>query len=415
MLSGKAVILRTAIYHSDQMAVLFVNEARAMSNTTHLEEYSLKPRGNFLLRFLGTLLVLCIITSTAEAFDPDDLKRLKETGLCKGCDLSKANLSGMNLQNAILADANLSNANLSGANLITATLTKAILRSANLTAADLFQTTLTNADLRHAKLINAELWLSEVTGARFADSDLTNALYSPASRPPNGYVERIKGLDTLRVRVDVITGELAVSGLFQLGKLLREAGLRDKERQITFSIERAKTRAALRRWREDILKAGENVLRLVFFEFPTQYDLAPGRALLFLIGLIFGMPFVYVWFIWRKTKGGIFLIWPDGRLVVMGWSVQVLTYNDVSKGRRASRLTEGWWKALGWSLYFSLLSSFSIGWRELNVGAWITKLQWTEYALRGRGWPRFFSGAQSLVSVYFLAIAALTYFTRVFQ
>ncbi len=49
------------------------------------------------------------------------------------------------------------------------------------------------------------------------------------------------------------------------------------------------------------------------------------------------------------------------------------------------------------------------------MGSWLTRLQFTEYDLRGRGWVRFVSGAQSLVSVSLLAIWALTYFGRPFQ
>jgi hypothetical protein len=68
--------------------------------------------------------------------------------------------------------------------------------------------------------------------------------------------------------------------------------------------------------------------------------------------------------------------------------------------------------ALG--LLFSLHSAFHIGWRELNVGNWISRLQLREYTLRGTGWVRVVSGVQSLFSVYLLALWALTYFGRPF-
>lgn len=49
------------------------------------------------------------------------------------------------------------------------------------------------------------------------------------------------------------------------------------------------------------------------------------------------------------------------------------------------------------------------------MGSWLTRFQFTDYDLRSRGWVRFVSGAQSLVSVSLLAIWALTYFGRPFQ
>ncbi len=56
------------------------------------------------------------------------------------------------------------------------------------------------------------------------------------------------------------------------------------------------------------------------------------------------------------------------------------------------------------SLYFSVLSAFHLGWRELNVGTWIARMQPREYTLRATGWVRTVSGIQSLLSVYLLAL-----------
>jgi len=67
------------------------------------------------------------------------------------------------------------------------------------------------------------------------------------------------------------------------------------------------------------------------------------------------------------------------------------------------------------SLYFSLLSAFSLGWRELNVGTWIARVQSRDYTLRATGWVRTVSGIQSLLSVYLLALWVLTYFSRPFE
>ena len=71
--------------------------------------------------------------------------------------------------------------------------------------------------------------------------------------------------------------------------------------------------------------------------------------------------------------------------------------------------------ALGRAAYFSLLSAFHIGWHDLNVGTWIARIQPQEYTLRATGWVRVVSGIQSLLSVYLLAMWALTYFGRPFQ
>ena len=68
-----------------------------------------------------------------------------------------------------------------------------------------------------------------------------------------------------------------------------------------------------------------------------------------------------------------------------------------------------------WATYFSLLSAFHIGFRDINVGNWIARVQAHEYTLKPTGWVRVVSGLQSLLSIYLLTIWALTYFSRPFQ
>ena len=72
-------------------------------------------------------------------------------------------------------------------------------------------------------------------------------------------------------------------------------------------------------------------------------------------------------------------------------------------------------RALGFALFFSVLSAFHIGWRELSVESWIARLNPYEYTLKATGWARTVSGIQSLISVYLLALAVLTYFGRPFE
>ena len=66
-------------------------------------------------------------------------------------------------------------------------------------------------------------------------------------------------------------------------------------------------------------------------------------------------------------------------------------------------------------LYFSLLSAFHIGWRELSLGTWLSRVQPREYQLVATGWVRTVSGLQSIISVYLLALWILTYFGRPFE
>lgn len=68
-----------------------------------------------------------------------------------------------------------------------------------------------------------------------------------------------------------------------------------------------------------------------------------------------------------------------------------------------------------YALQFSIYSAFQLGWRDLNVGSWLSRLQGTEYTLRGSGWVRTVSGIQNLLSAYLLAMWALTQIGRLFD
>ena len=93
-------------------------------------------------QILATITVaVTLVSSSASAFDPAHLKRLKDTGDCINCDLSGANLEDAKLMGAKLEGADLKGANLGSAYLVNAKLKDANLSGANLNGAALSYTT----------------------------------------------------------------------------------------------------------------------------------------------------------------------------------------------------------------------------------------------------------------------------------
>jgi uncharacterized protein YjbI with pentapeptide repeats len=325
-------------------------------------------------------------------------------------ELNDAHLGADGLQKmpaASLKGAYLSRAKLNGAQLIGVELTDASLSDAELKGADLIDAKLDNAKLDGAQLEEADLTGASLAGAHLANANLTNAIYAPVSGAPDAYVAGIKGLDT----VTFPAGQEI--GLVQLRELVQKAGLRDLERQATFAIEHGKTWHAIFAWDENPRAAAEGFTRTVAFDWTTRYGLYPGRALTIIAVLwLVSIP-IYFWPIRLPPKGpsvrGIYQVWPSDRITSSQDKV------SLSSSAEVNRLERGTWGALCYGAYFSLLSAFNIGWRELNVGAWIVRLQPREYVLRATGWVRVVSGAQSLLSVYLLAMWVLTYFGRPFQ
>ena len=70
------------------------------------------------MKLLTVLAITAVMfASSASAFDPDDLQKLKDTGNCIGCNLESAILSGADLSGADLSGANLKGADLNYANM----------------------------------------------------------------------------------------------------------------------------------------------------------------------------------------------------------------------------------------------------------------------------------------------------------
>lgn len=377
-----------------------------------------------------------------------------------GADLSKANLSQANLRKADLRSAELSETNLNradlseadlrGADLRNADLEKAILKRAlidantkinkkwktvwsilnesneirkikkislnnqDLAGADLSTSNLTDVNLGNTNLSNVNLSKGTLVNtsldrAKFTNINLLETQYEPNSTPDKTALGGIQNLETVWFEKE------QQSGLVQLRNSLKEAGLRNLERQATYAIEKWKTRY-------DTSWLKKNA-RLMFFEYTAGYGLYPVRCLLLLLGFIPIFSLIYFFSIYRKkeTKRQSFLITissPPRTLqnksgIYRIWSVERIRQDLGSN--EPELLTADFFKSIGFALYFSLLSAFHIGWRDLNVGNWIARIQPREYTLRATGWVRTVSGIQSLISIYLLAFWVLTQFGRPFD
>lgn len=335
--------------------------------------------------------------------------------------LEKATLSGANLGEAILIEANLSEAKLVGANLKKANLgeanlIKAELRKANLSEAKLKKANLSGADLSEAILINATLSGSDLSGsdlrkaklhgtdfggvdlseAKLYRADLRGAIFQPKLES----IPKIKEIDYAD-NLSELTYSDRPKSLVALREEFKKGGMRKEERKITRAIKHTQM---LKSWKEKSpFKKIEAAFNYVFFELTCQYGLKPGRPLMILLGFIFFFTVPYSEFLSRESEDGIWKIWIEDR-----------ARKDIGS-KESERLYFLGIQAIRKGFFFSVLSAFSIGWRELNVGNWIARIQRREYILKATGWARVISGIQSLISVYLMALWVLTYFGRPFE
>jgi len=266
-------------------------------------------------------------------------------------------------------------------------------------------------DARRANLCEARLYEANLQHANLYGANLQHAYFEPVadSLPVISSAARAYGLSEITFGLPFAAVELR--------EAFKKAGLREQQCQLTRAINYTLTHQEL-----DSLDKSEQIeawFKLVMFEFPSQYGLYPGRPLRILGVLVVLFATLYSMALLTSSAASIWLVWsPDRIHKGQGQDTPVRVTDELLFSRWAGTH----WELMVYSLqtlwvafYFSLLSAFSIGWRELNVGTWLSRLQPREYTLRATGWVRVVAGVQSLLSVYLVALWALTYFGNPFE
>lgn len=73
------------------------------------------------------------------------------------------------------------------------------------------------------------------------------------------------------------------------------------------------------------------------------------------------------------------------------------------------------YRLLHHAAFFSLMTTFNIGFRDVQVGRWLRQLFTREYDVKVTNWARVVAGWQALISVGLIALTLLTYFGRPFE
>lgn len=317
-----------------------------------------------------------------------------------------------------------------------ADLARAYLRKAKLNGAILWWAKLTGASISDADLSGAELSEANLSGAELNWADQSRAFFEPKPGTLSDVTlsANIRGLSSLNYNN-------SPQSLVELRESYKKAGMRDEKRQVTYALNNNRR---VRLWEigyfkdkseydknqdfksklEKLMAKVESIFQLVCFELPCGYGLYPGRPLK-IIGL--GLLFFIVPYIpalgARKQETGLWVVLLPDRVLDKNIKDKPIkrTFENPflppSEGRGIGfrSFLPRFLRVLWMGLHFSLISAFNLGWREINVGNWITRIQKREYTLRATGWMRSVAGIQSLLSFYMLALWVLSYFGRPFD
>lgn len=336
--------------------------------------------------------------------------------------LCGADLSGLNFQQTELSGADLSGANLSKADFFNAKLAGAImfwtnLAGSNMNLADLEESgliwaNLSRANLNGAKLKDAIFYNADVTGTLFAFED--------KSPPDTNTLAFARNLEQLNF---IPQNTYGFPDMMILRESFKKGGFRYQERVMTFLIKQAQEKINT--------SCVETIFHHIAFNLTSEYGKSPSRCLWIMFYLTISMSLLYFIALYRNNGGGLWAVWSNDRTIKQEGTDQPIRLSFAMPFPPSSHIPSENAFELGavsikrWlflcfvsycsAFYFSLLSAFHFGWRDLNVSNWIARIQPREYAIRPTGWVRVVSGIQSLISLYLVALWVLTYFGRPFD
>ncbi|MDM8566332.1 pentapeptide repeat-containing protein [Candidatus Halobeggiatoa sp. HSG11] len=325
-------------------------------------------------------------------------------------ELKKANLNSANLKTANLKKSNFEGANFKRANLEEANLEEAILINTNLLGANLTNTNLSYANLTKANLKNAILKNSYFLGVNLDKAD-----FFPKS---NSYPDPISFSTTKNLlHSNYYNPEYGAPVIQKLLADYKKLGIRHMERLLTYMMKKEQRKADMtKEWGWDKIGA---IANLVLFEFPSKYGYKPQFALTILIFSIF----IFSFFYWVGLKLGM--------QVKVAWEPILLTTKRKNLTTtiklpyfyytiQLKNPKQSWWyselKLIRLALHISLNSAFKIGWKGLDFGTWMKKLQKREYHLETpNAWIKSICTVQSLLGIYLVALWFATQFGRPFD
>lgn len=351
--------------------------------------------------------------------------------------LNNSTFKNTNLQSVEAREANLKEAviqfsNLKQANFSHAIMDKVDLRLSKLIQTDFTYSSLVNADLSELDAVNVNFTSAILSGSYFyksklkaanftnshldkvdfMDADLQNAIYKPnlSGLPLISSLATAYNFNS----VDFYDDQLQGLPLTALRNAYQKNGMRQMERLITSMVKTAQMQNALK---SDGLKKLTAVLSYVLFYLSCDYGLSPTRPLIILLSILLLMSIPYRFALMKgKHKAGIYLIWPQHQKakIVADDITKIRLYRLNHFKHWQNRLHFEWvqWQR---AFYFSLLSSFKIGWEDFNISNWINQIQTKEFKLQGYGLVKSLAGIQALVSIYLVLLWILTYFGRPFE
>jgi len=380
----------------------------------------------------------------------------------KGADLKNTNLLTANFDYADVTDGNFDDSRLTYANLNKADFEDTSFKWSRLDGAKLKESNLKRANFQHsiaraakfqgANLSQAKLQRADLSGSNFGCSDsgkcvdVSNAVfYGPLCTHKEkecdwgeNYAANFGGSKNIYQMVyDYSDHTNLPVGVYEIQSQLRQTGHYREASEFTYFLKHGEL-MEIETQNPDILseKWIELWSKRIGFEWTVEWGRRPNKAILELLPqLIAGFGFSYfilltLTFLTKRHKlgslfivkeapstsqsGGHSFLIKEGEFIKTNVLTTIIKSNKLYSDRLKRSLAISFSKSatllLLHSIWFSILSAFHFGWRDLNIGNWISRIQPVAFSYRPTGIIKTISGLQSLVCIYLVAIWALTTF-----
>lgn len=269
----------------------------------------------------------------------------------------------------------------------------AFLQGTEFIGADLTSAAFEGADLTGAVFTKALLNETNLKNANLAFADCTDAIFLPRELPDARDMATVAGLQTLQFRREpLVTFEKQPIAGVQLRDSFKKAGFRRQEREVTYALNRIGD-----------LTGEEELFRYIFFEWTSNWGLTPNLPLKLMLYLILICGAIYTT---ALTLAPLDQDAETGRGIYREWEDEKKKREYLNKKECNPLLT---------GFVFSVMSALYIGWEELRLENWLSRLNPQEYRLKASGWLQTLSAVQAILTTYLLALWILTYFGRPFE
>ncbi len=344
-------------------------------------------------------------------------------------DLNRVSLKKTNNDRAIVLNAEIMNSEAQESSFYDAIIDSSTFYDTKFNKSDFSRATIKDSSFRTSDFRNSyfqfttfdnvDLSFADISGAYFDGASINNLIFS--------YMPSGEGLpEDYDYAQDCRKLPAMPRGYFEVMKDHKERGI--KHVYVALKAERQRNiHHCLLQNSPGLFDRAEALLNIVLFEYTTDWGKKPNKAvtLIFYLFITFGLFYWLLFLLSRRFNAirrsfGKYRPSSEDEEVesVVGLTredfipdIHDYTVRNKFLAKHIFLALPLWCLAcLGRAFQFSLITTFHYGFRNLNLGSCVTRLQFEHYIIKTHGFIRFLTGIQSLVSLYLVVIFFVTYF-----